>query len=309
MKRRDFVTLLGGAALTPFAARAQQAMPVIGFVNPTSPTGYPPAIAAFHRGLGESGYVEGRNVAIEYRWAEGRYDRLPELVADLVRRQVAVIAATGGDTPPLAAKAATSTIPIVFNSGGDPVKVGLVASLSRPGGNLTGVSRMNTELLPKRLELLMAVVPNATVVAFLVNPNAVGGEVRMKEPEAEVRKLGRQVQVLRASNEGEIEAAFKIMTQLGVRGLLIANDTFFNTRSAQLGALSLRHAIPTIYQNREFAEAGGLLSYGASLADAFRIAAPIRDGFSKARSRPTFRCSSRARSTSSSISRPRSRLA
>jgi putative ABC transport system substrate-binding protein len=277
MKRRDFIVSLGAAIATPalawpIAARAQQpAMPVIGFLNPTSPAGYPHVIAAFHQGLRESGYVDGQNVAIEYRWAEGQNKRLPALAADLVRHQVMVIAATGGDTSALAAKAATQTIPIVFNSGGDPVRTGLVASLNRPGGNLTGVSRLGTDLLPKRLELLAEAAPKAGAIAFLLNPTLRDAASREKDVRLAAQSLGRQIHVLNASSDSEVDAAFASLAQLKIGALLIVNDSFFNTRSERLGALSLRHAVPTIYQNREFVAAGGLLSYGASLSDAYRL--------------------------------------
>jgi putative ABC transport system substrate-binding protein len=273
IRRREFVFTLGGAAATwPLAARAQQAaLPVIGFVNPTSPEGYPEVIDEFRRGLGEMGYVEGRNVIIEYRWAHGQYARLPALVDDLVRRKVAVIAATGGGAAAMAARAATKTIPIVFNSAGDPVKSGLVASLSRPGGNLTGVSRINTELLPKRLEFLAAVLPRAASFAFLINPHNPDHESRARDVESAGRELSRQIQLFRSRHDEEIDAAFTAMSQKRIEGLLIANDGYFNARSAFLGSLSLRHRIPAIYQTREFAAAGGLMSYGPSLSDAYRI--------------------------------------
>ena len=265
------MVLLGGASLVPLAARAQQAMPVVGFINPTSPEGYPHVIAAFHRGLGEQGYIEGRNVAIEYRWANGHHDRLPALANELVRRKVAVIAATGGDASPRAARAATATIPIVFNSAGDPVKTGLVASFNRPGGNLTGVSRLNTELLPKRLELLAEVVSGALAFACLINPRNLQHDERAKELESAGRTFGRQVHIYRAANDGEMEEAFAAMAKSRVDGLLIVNDTYFNTRSEKLGALAVHHKIPAVYQNREFAAAGGLMSYGPGLSDAYRI--------------------------------------
>jgi putative tryptophan/tyrosine transport system substrate-binding protein len=273
MRRREFITLLGGAATAwPLAARAQQpTMPVIGFVNPTSPEGYPQVIDEFRRGLAETGYVEGRNVIIEYRWAHGQYARLPALIDDLVRRKVAVIAATGGGAAAVAARAATTTIPIVFNSAGDPVKSGLVASLSRPGGNLTGVSRINTELLPKRLEFLAAVLPRATLFAFLINPHNPDHESRAREVESAGRALGRQIELFRSGDDEEIEAAFTAMYHKRIEGLLIANDGYFNARSALLGSLALRHGVPAIYQTREFAAAGGLMSYGPNLSDAYRI--------------------------------------
>jgi putative tryptophan/tyrosine transport system substrate-binding protein len=272
MRRREFIGILGGVAACPFAARAQQAaMPVIGFLNPTSPSGYPHVIAAFHQGLAEAGYVEGRNVRIEYRWAQNESRRVPELAAELVRLKVNVIAATGGDVGALAAKAATQDIPIVFNSSGDPVRTGLVQSLNRPGGNLTGVSRIGSDILPKRLELLAEVVPNADIIAFLINPTARTLEARIADVEAAAHKLGRQIVVLRASTDAELETLFASAGRSRARALLAINDGFFNTRSAKMGVLSLRNSIPSIYQNREFAEAGGLMSYGASLADAYRL--------------------------------------
>jgi putative ABC transport system substrate-binding protein len=273
MRRREFLGVLsGGAVALPFAARAQHpAMPVIGFVNPTSPDGYPEAVDKFRRGLGEAGYVEGRNVTIEYRWAHGYYARLRALVDDLVRRKVAVIAATGGGTSAVAAQAATTTIPIVFNTAGDPVKSGLVASLNRPGGNLTGVSRITTELLPKRLELLARMLPPAAAFAFLINPHNPDHESRASEVEHAGRALGRQIALFRSGQDAEIEAAFTMMSQNRIAGLLVANDGYFNARSALLGSLALRHRIPAIYQTREFAAAGGLMSYGPDLSGAYHI--------------------------------------
>ena len=273
MKRREFITLLGGAAGTwPLAAHAQQtAIPVIGFLNPTSPEGYPQVIAAFRQGLKEAGYVEGQNVTIEYRWAEGRIDRLPALAAELARHQVNVIVATGGDSSALAAKAATGTIRIVFNSASDPVRIGLVDSLSRPGGNMTGVSRISTELLPKRLELLAEAVPKVEVIAFLVNPNNRTVEPRIRDVEVAAQSLGRKIHLLKAGTEREIDATFAGLAYTKAGALLILNDSFFNARSTQLGALSARHGVPAIYQNREFVAAGGLMSYGASLAAAYHM--------------------------------------
>jgi putative ABC transport system substrate-binding protein len=272
MQRRQFITVLAGAAAWPLAARAQQpAMPVIGFVNPTSPDGYPKVINEFRRGLGETGYVEGRNLIIEYRWAHGHYARLPALVDDLVRRKVAVIAATGGGTSAAAARAATTTIPVVFNTAGDPVKSGLVASLNRPGGNLTGVSRITTELLPKRVELLARVLPRASLFAFLINSHNPDHESRAREVERAGRALGRQIETFRSGHDAEIEAAFTTMSQKRIAGLIVANDGYFNARSALLGSLALRHGIPAIYQTREFAAAGGLMSYGPDLSGAYYV--------------------------------------
>jgi putative ABC transport system substrate-binding protein len=274
VRRRDFITLLGGAAAVwPFAARAQQpGVPVVGFLNVASPEGYRPMVTAFRQGLQESGYVEGRNVAIEYRWAEGRSDRLPALAADLVHRQVAVIAAT--TTPAaLAAKAATTTIPIVFETGGDPIQIGLVASLNRPGGNATGVSQLNTEVMPKRLELLHELLSTATAIALLVNPtNPALAEVVLRASRAAIQTLGLDLHVLNASAESDFDAVFANVIQLRAGGLVIGADAFFTSRQEQLAALALRHAVPAVYEYREFVAAGGLLSYGGSLPDSYRLA-------------------------------------
>jgi putative tryptophan/tyrosine transport system substrate-binding protein len=271
MQRREFITLFGGAAATwPLAVRAQQsAMSVIGFLSGGSPDKDANRVRAFRQGLSETGYVEGRNVAIEYRWAEGQYDRLPAMAADLVRRQVAVIAANG----PAArvAKVATTTIPIVFLVAANPVEVGLVASLNRPGGNLTGVTTLTAELGPKQLELLRELVPTATTIAVLLNPTNPVTETRSRELQAAARILGLQLHVLYASTERDFDTAFATLVQLRAGGLVIGPDAFFVSRSEQLAALTVRHAVPTIYQFREFAAAGGLMSYGGSITDAYRL--------------------------------------
>jgi putative ABC transport system substrate-binding protein len=273
MRRRDFITLLGGAAVAwPLAARAQQpTMPVIGYLEAGSPVLDGVGERAFRQGLGETGHVEGRNVTIEYRWADdGQIDRLPALAADLVRRQVAVIVAVGLPAA-LAAKAATTTIPIVFQTAADPVAEGLVASLNRPGGNITGATNLNVELAPKRLELLHELVPTATNIALLVNPTNPTVEPISKASQAAARALGVQLHVLNASTERDFEAAFASLVQLRAGGLVIGTDGVFNSRSEQLAALALRHAVPAISQYRPFVAAGGLMTYGGNGADAPRL--------------------------------------
>jgi putative tryptophan/tyrosine transport system substrate-binding protein len=272
MKRREFISLLGAAVVWPLAARAQPAaMPVIGFLNGASLDGYAHMVAAFRQGLKETGYVEGQNVAIEYRWADGQYDRLPGLAADLVRRHVSVIAATS--TPAnLVAKAATSTIPIVFTTGSDPVQLGLVASLNRPGGNITGVTQLTEEVGPKRVELAHELIPTATVIGLLVNPGNSLAETMTATSRAAAATLGLQLNVLHASTEAEIDDAFSALLQMRAGALAIGGDTFFNSRAELLAALSIRHSMPSVYQNHEFAAAGGLISYGGSLMDSYRLA-------------------------------------
>jgi putative ABC transport system substrate-binding protein len=270
MRRRAFIAALGGAAVWPLAARTQQpAMPVIGFLHGASPDGFAPYQAAFRQGLKEAGYVEGQNVAIEYRWAAGQYERLPALVADLINRQAVVIAATA-DPSALAAKAATATIPIVFFSGSDPVKLGLVAGLNRPGGNVTGVSILSFTLLSKQLELLCELVPTAATVAFLVNPNNSNTVGRTREMQEIARALGRQLQAVTAATEAELEPAFAAV-QGHAGALFVPPDPFFTGHREQLVVLAARHAIPTSYPFREYAAAGGLMSYGANLVDAYRL--------------------------------------
>jgi putative tryptophan/tyrosine transport system substrate-binding protein len=273
MTRRELMLVLVGAITAAGALRAQQkAMPVLGFLSSASPGWFAVNVAAFHQGLSENGYVEGQNVAIEYRWAESRIDRLPALAADLVDRKVDVIVATGGTPAARAAKSATSTIPIVFTTGGDPVEQGLVASLARPGGNLTGVSMMFTELMPKRLELLSEVAPQARVIALLVNPNAPSTARIIGDVQEAARTKGVQLHIVRAGTEGEIDAAFATLVQLQAGALIISPDAFFNSRREQLLALASRHAVPAIYEWREFTAAGGLISYGPIVAAGFRLA-------------------------------------
>jgi putative tryptophan/tyrosine transport system substrate-binding protein len=273
LKRREFIMLLGGAAAWPHAARAQQpAIPVVGFLNIESPEGYRAMAAAFRRGLAEFGYVEGQNVAIEYRWAEGRGERLPALAADLVRRQVTVIAAT--TTPAaLAAKAATTAIPIVFEIGGDPVALGLVASLNRPGGNLTGVTQLTTGLVPKQLEVLHEMLPTAQVMALLVDPTqSATTEVETREAISAARTLGLELHILNASAETDFDGIFAKLIELRAGGLVISAAALFSGRSEQLGELMARRGVPAVYKQREFAAAGGLMSYGTNLVDAYRLA-------------------------------------
>jgi putative ABC transport system substrate-binding protein len=274
IKRRQFITLIGGAAVAwQLTARAQQqAMPVIGFLNPTSPDGMTERLRAFRQGLKKTGYVEGENVAVEYRWAEGQYDRLSPLAAELVRRQVAVIVATGGTVTPLAAKAATTSIPIVFIVPEDPVKLGLVASLARPDGNLTGINIFNLELTAKRLELLRQLVPGAARVAVLVNPVNASTETTLRDVEAAARTMGLHIQVRNASTSLEINAAFASFGRERPDALFVGGDPLFGSRRVQFATLTAHYSIPTAYTSREYVEAGGLMSYGASFTDSFRKA-------------------------------------
>jgi putative tryptophan/tyrosine transport system substrate-binding protein len=272
MKRREFVALLGGAAVAwPLAAHAQQSMPVIGVLSSASSRDYAPMLAAFRKALGETGYVEGQNVKIEYAWADERYDRLPALAEDLVRRQVSLIVAA--TTPAaLAAKPATSTIPIVFAIGGDPVRTGLVESLSRPGGNLTGAAHINVETAPKRLELIHELMPAEKVIGLLVNPTNPVTKSVTAGVQAAASSLGLELKVMHAQTGQDIDAVFASLPGMKVAALVIGTDPFFTSQSEKLGAISLRLAIPAIYQYRTFAESGGVMSYGGSITDSYRHA-------------------------------------
>jgi putative ABC transport system substrate-binding protein len=272
MNRRTFITLLGGAAAWPLGALAQQpAMPVIGFLHSASATAFAASLAAFRKGLSEAGYVEGQNVAIEYRWAEGQNDRLPALAAELVRRRVAVIVTPGSTAATLAAKAATATIPIVFIIGADPVKIGLVASLNRPGGNATGINDFGVEIGAKRLGILHELLPGAARFALLVNPdNPFITETFVTELQTAASAIGRQIEVVTASTNGDIDTAFAKLVKKRADGLLISPDALFVTRRVQLITLAVRHGLPALYHRRELAEAGGLMSYGSDLSDQYR---------------------------------------
>jgi putative tryptophan/tyrosine transport system substrate-binding protein len=275
MRRREFITLLGGAAATwPLTARAEQPgkLPVIGYLGPESPAVFASRVRAFRQGLGETGYAEGRNVAIEFRWAEGQHNRLSALAAELVGRQVAVIIAPGGAPGALAAKSATTTIPIVFEMGADPIAIGVVGNLNRPGGNLTGVSSLNVQVTPKRLEILHEAVPTAAEVAVLVNPTSPTADSQLGNLQAAARALGLQLHVLQASAERDFDAVFVTLLQLRAGGLVVASDGFFATHSEQLAALTVRHAVPAIHQSRDFTMAGGLMSYAGSFAESHRQA-------------------------------------
>jgi putative tryptophan/tyrosine transport system substrate-binding protein len=268
--RREFITLLGGAAAWPLAARAQQAMPVLGVINAGSPDTQSNRIRAFRQGLKDAGHVEGENVTVEYRWAENQINRVPALVNELIRRQVAVIVATGGSDPALAAKAGTTTIPIVFTIPEDPVRLGLVASLARPGGNATGINFFSNELIPKRLELLRELVPAARQVAVLVNPADANAETISGDVDTAARAMGLQIQTLNASTSRDIDAAFATFSRDRPDALFVSGGPLFVSRRVQLVLLAARHALPTSYGSREYAEIGGLMSYGTSLTDAYR---------------------------------------
>lgn len=274
MRRREFLTFLGGVtAAWPVAARAQQtAMPVIGYLGAQSPAAFASRLRAFRQGLGETGYAEGQNVAIEFRWAEGQHDRLPALAADLVARRVAVIVAPGGAPAGLAAKSATTTVPIVFEMGADPVAMGLVRSLSRPGGNLTGVTSLSVEVTPKRLEFLHEMITGADAFAVLVNPTSPTVDSQLWNLQALARERGLRLEVLQARTEQDFDTAFKASAKLRPAGLVIASDTLFGTHGEQLAALAVRHAVPAIHQSRDFTIAGGLMSYGGSFAESHRQA-------------------------------------
>jgi putative ABC transport system substrate-binding protein len=297
-RRKFLATLLSGAAASlagsPFAVARQAAMPLIGFVNAGSAKGgYARPVSAFRQGLSETGYVEGRNVAIEWRWAEGQYDRLPALIADLVHSKVKVIVATGTSAA-LPAKAAITTIPIVFTTAADPVHLGLVGSLGRPGGNVTGATQLNVEVAPKRLELLHEVIPTATAVAVLLNPSNPNGELTWRRLQPAAGVLGIKLYPLHATSD--FAAVFATLLQMRADALVISPDSLFTSRAEELAALALRHRVPAIYQYPEFTAAGGLMSYGASGTRTTRLA-PMSAAFSRAKSRPTCRCSSLRRSS------------
>src|SRR5262249_3357762 len=273
MRRREILRMLGGAAAWPFTAHAQQqAMPVVGFLSARSPGESATDLAAFRHGLGHAGYYDGKDVIIEYRWAEGHYDRLPAMAAELVAHQVAVLAAVGGEPSGLAAKAATNTIPIVCTLGGDAVKAGLVTQLNRPGGNITGVSIVGSEIGPKRLELTHQLIPNASAVAVLINPKYSPGLAEARDMEAAAHSLGLQITVLEASSESEIDSAFAVLPQHKTDPLIINTDPFLLGQRKQIVQLAARHNVPTVYFLREFVDAGGLMSYGPSVANSYRQA-------------------------------------
>ena len=272
MKRREFITLLGGAAAPwPLAARAQQpAMPVIGFMSARSPEDSVHLLEAFRRGLKEGGFVEGENVAVQFRWARGDYSRLPALAADLVGRQVAVIVAAGGDPSGLAAKSATPIIPIVFGIGGDPVKAGLVSSFSRPGGNVTGVTLLTSLMEPKRLGVLRDLVPGVALIGVLINPDFPPAALQLQQVEEAARAIGQRIVIAKASNDDALETAFRSLVQESAGALLVASDPYFDTRRERIVGFAQQRRLPAIYQFREYAVAGGLLSYGVSITEAYR---------------------------------------
>jgi putative tryptophan/tyrosine transport system substrate-binding protein len=272
MRRREFIAGLGAAASWPLTGHAQPTLPVIGYLGPESPGPFASRVVAFREGLAEAGYVEGRNVAVEFRWADGQYNRLPALAADLVARHVDVIVAPGGAPIGLAAKSATTTIPIVFEMGGDPVALGVVPSLNRPGGNLTGVSSLNVEVGPKRLEILHEVVPSAAVIAVIANPTSPTANSQLKNLQAAASGLGLKLHILHASTEQEVDAVFATLPQLRAGGLVFTSDPFYANRSQQLAALTARHAVPAVHQSRDFSIAGGLMSYGGNFVQSHRQA-------------------------------------
>jgi putative ABC transport system substrate-binding protein len=273
MRRREFITLISGTAATwPLAASTQPDLPVIGFLNSVSPQPFANYVAGFRAGLKETGYIDGRNVTIEFRWAEGHYDRLPEMAAELVRHNVAVLVSTGGEPSVLAAKAATTTIPIVFTTGIDPIRAGIVSSLSRPGGNITGVYLFTSQIESKRLGLLRALVPGVQLIAVLLNPNRPDYARQKRDVEEAAHAIGQQIHLLSASNESEIDAAFAAAMQLRVGAMLVGADPFLNSQRDKIISLAARNAIPAIYEQREHALAGGLISYGTNLSEGYRQA-------------------------------------
>jgi putative ABC transport system substrate-binding protein len=312
MRRREFIVTLGSAAAAwPLAARAQQAAmpPTIGFLNPTAPeSALDYRVTAFRQGLTELGFVEDKNVSVLYRWAEGHYDRLPGLAAELVRYPVKVIAATGGTPVIRAAKAATETVPIVFTTGSDPVRLGLVTSLNRPGGNATGITFLASTLVSKQLEMLHETVPNARILGFLLNPTNPNAEPQSKEAQDVIQSFGLDLVVLKATNDSEIEEAFAALTQKRVGAILVSDDAFFYNRRNHLVALAARHALPTIYPLHEFASAGGLMSYGTNISDAYRLLGAYVGRILKGEKQPSYQCSSPQKWNWSSILRPQRRL-
>jgi len=272
LKRREFISLLGGAAAWPLAARAQQPMPVIGVLSPRSPAVDAALISVIRQGLTDTGFVEGRNVALDYRWADGQYDRVVTLAADLVQRKAAVIIAMGGEISAAAAKKVTSTVPIVFLVGSDPVRSGLVSSLNRPGGNITGASSFIFDLEPKRLGLMRELRPAAATIAILVNPNSPNAEMQVKDIQSAARNLGQEIDILTASTVREIDAAFAKLVRMRVHALLVAGDPVFFNRASQIVVLATRHAIPALYSRREFVAVGGLMSYGSTTEEGYRMA-------------------------------------